>query len=111
MRPSDAAADVRQLLTSRHDAICHACRAHHVRRLELFGSASQVAFAPESSDIDFLVEFQPLEPGEHADSYFGLLEALEELLGYRVDLVETQAVGNPFFVAAIEATREVLYAA
>ena len=33
------------------------CRRHHVRRLEVFGSAAVGDFDPENSDIDFLVNF------------------------------------------------------
>src|SRR5262249_50352650 len=49
------------------------CRSHHVSRLELFGSAVSGEFDDASSDLDFLVEFQPLGPGDRADAYFGLL--------------------------------------
>jgi hypothetical protein len=82
-----------------------------VRRLELFGSAAREDFDPSSSDMDFLVEFQEVPPGKHADCYFGLLEALESLFGRPVDLAETKAIRNPYFLAAIEKTRTVLYAA
>ena len=36
------------------------CRAHHVRRLDLFGSAAAGRFQSERSDLDFLVDFHPL---------------------------------------------------
>ena len=38
------------------------CRRFHVRRLDLFGSAARGDFDPESSDIDFLVEFDRAAP-------------------------------------------------
>jgi predicted nucleotidyltransferase len=82
-----------------------------VRRLELFGSAAGDRFDPNGSDVDFLVEFQPLADGEHADAYFGLLAALQLLLARPVDLVMTRAIRNPYFLEAIEPTRTLVYAA
>lgn len=83
---------------------------YSVRQLELFGSAAEGRFEPESSDLDFLVEFLPMPATRHADCYFGLLEALQELFGCGVDLLETPRLSNPFFLDAIQATRTVLYA-
>ena len=88
------------------------CDKHRVLKLELFGSAaSGEDFDPETSDLDFLVEFQPMSPGEHADAYFGLLENLQDLFQCRIDLVEIKAVSNPYFLESIERTRRVVYAA
>lgn len=56
------------------------CCRRQVKRIELFGSATRDDFDPEHSDLDFLVTFKTLAPGQHADSYFGLLEDLEALL-------------------------------
>ena len=87
------------------------CQRYRVQRLELFGSAVSEQFDPERSDVDFLVQFQPLVPAEHADSYFGLKGALETLFQREVDLVELPAIRNPYFLQAIAPTRVVLYAA
>jgi hypothetical protein len=91
--------------------IADLCRRYQVRRLELFGSAAEDRFDPERSDVDFLVEFEPLADGEHADTYFGLLEALQALFSRHVDLVMVRAIRNPYFLEAIEPTRTLLYAA
>ncbi len=88
------------------------CRTHRVRRLELFGSAAQGKFDPLQSDLDFLVVFEPLSPAAHADSYFGLLAALQDLFQREVDLVEAEAITNPYFKRAlVSSVRQVLYAA
>jgi uncharacterized protein len=88
------------------------CQRYRVQRLELFGSAATVdAFDPQTSDLDFLVEFQPLRPGEHADAYFGLLEELETLFRRPVDLVMTRAIKNRYFLERVNQSRTVLYAA
>lgn len=99
------------LVASNKERIAALCREFHVRRLELFGSAVGDQFDPETSDIDFLVEFLPLRQGQWADAYFGLLEGLEALFGRHVDLVMVRAVQNRYFLEAIEEQREVLYAA
>jgi predicted nucleotidyltransferase len=98
-------------ITSHQDQIAELCRRYRVRRLELFGSAVGGNFDPQDSDLDFLVEFQPLDEGQHADAYFGLRESLEALLSRPVDLVMTRAIRNRYFLEAIEPTRTVLYAA
>jgi hypothetical protein len=87
------------------------CRRHHVRRLELFGSAATGVFEPATSDLDFLVEFEDLEPPAYADAYFGLQESLSALYRRPVDLVIPAAVHNPYFLHSIERSRELLYAA
>lgn len=87
------------------------CRRHRVLRLSLFGSATRDDFDPQRSDFDFLVDFEDLPPGEHADSYFGLLQALESLLGRPVDLVESSTLRNPYLRREIEATQVLVHAA
>jgi predicted nucleotidyltransferase len=88
------------------------CVKYRVSKLEIIGSAlTGDKFNPEKSDIDFLVEFQPLKEGEYANTYFGLLEALESLLNKHVDLVMIRAIKNPYFLEAINKSRKVLYAA
>lgn len=87
------------------------CRRYHVARLEVFGSAADGNFDPACSDVDFLVEFQPLEPGPLADAYFGLLAELEEMFQRKVDLVTLKAIRNPHFLRGVNETRRPLYAA
>jgi len=99
------------LIQQNRDALNRLCHRYCVRRLELFGSAGKGHFDAETSDLDFLVEYLPLERGEHANCYFGLLEALENLFGRHVDLVMTRAIKNRYFLEAVNQTRQVLYAA
>ncbi|MCS7069280.1 MAG: nucleotidyltransferase domain-containing protein [Meiothermus sp.] len=84
-------------------------RQHRVKRLELFGSAARGE--PIPSDYDFLVEFEPMEPLEHGRAYFRLLESLEQTLGASVDLVELEAIHNPYFLESIASERLLVYAA
>lgn len=99
------------LIESRARELRALCERHWVRRLSLFGSALREDFDPESSDLDFVVEFQPMTSQEHAEAYFEFIEALEELFGRRVDLVEAGVVRNPYLRREIEAGQETLYGA
>ena len=87
------------------------CRRFHVRRLEVFGSAARGDFDPQRSDMDFLVEFEADARAGTLDTYFGLKEALEALLGRPVDLVMPGAIENPYLKRSIEESRETVYAA
>jgi len=87
------------------------CRAYHVHRLELFGSAAAAdRFDADTSDLDFLVEFQRTSEMNPADQYFGLLEALKALFDRDVDLVTVRSLRNPYFIQSVNATREAVYA-
>ena len=76
-----------------------------------FGSAASDDFDWARSDLDFLVEFQPLPSGAYADAFFGLKESLEQLFGRPVDLVADAAIRNPYFRETVDRTRALLYAA
>jgi predicted nucleotidyltransferase len=87
------------------------CKNRGVRRLALFGSAATDSFDRSSSDLDLVVEFNPMSPVQHADNYFGLMEDLQKLFHVSVDLVELAPIRNPFFRQAVAETEEVLYEA
>ncbi len=93
------------------DAIADACRRHHVARLDVFGSVLRSDYRPGESDIDLLVEFQPLDPASLYKAYFALLNDLRIGLTSRVDLVMADAVRNPYIKQTIEASRQQIYAA
>lgn len=87
------------------------CQRYHLRKLEMFGSAASGEFDPETSDIDFLVMFEELEPGVYADAYLGFYESLTALFDRRIVLVSATAITNPYFLESIRRNRETLYAA
>ena len=99
------------LIEEHRSELARLCRRYHVLRLSLFGSAARDDFEPEHSDYDFLVDFEALPPGQYADAYFGLLEALGQLLGRPVDLVVASAIKNPYFRESVELTKASVYAA
>ncbi|MSQ14624.1 MAG: hypothetical protein EXR50_02000 [Dehalococcoidia bacterium] len=98
------------IIESHKEEISALCRRFYVRRLEVFGSAVRDDFDPAHSDVDLLVELDPVAP-KSFDLYFGFKEAMEALLGRPVDLVQVGAVKNPYLRAAIEASKQVVYAA
>lgn len=99
-------------LNDRREDLNDLCRRFGVRCLEVFGSAlAEATFDPQRSDIDFLVEFEPMEPVRHAKSYFGLLAALQDLFARPIDLVESGAVKNPYLRESIDKARYQIYAA
>ena len=93
------------------DAIAAACKRHHVARLHAFGSVLRSDYRPGESDIDLLVEFQPLEAASLYKAYFALLNDLRQELTSQVDLVMAEAVNNPYVKQSIEASKEEIYAA
>jgi uncharacterized protein len=92
-------------------SIGQVCSKHGIARLEVFGSAARaVDFVENSSDADFLVEFLPnTQPG--LSEFFGAKADLEKILGRAVDLVQAKAVRNPYVMASINKSRELVYAA
>ena len=98
------------VLTPHVTEIPELCRRYGVARLELFGSATTDAFDPERSDLDFLVDFDE-SPANLFHRYFGLKESLEALYERRIDLVMITALQNPYFIASVNKTRQVVYAA
>lgn len=97
-------------LSEKLDQIESLCIRHGVAVLESFGSACKGNYIPGQSDLDFLVRFEPCTPEEHAERYFGLLADLQDMFQCDIDLVETKAIRNPFFLKSIEASRTILYA-
>ena len=69
------------------------CRLHGVRKLKVFRSVLRPDFDPQRSDVDVLVEFEPQVADSFAN-FLDLKEALEGLLGRRVDVVELGAIRN-----------------
>ncbi len=99
-------------IASRRAALIDICRRYDVAQLEVFGSAAREGdFDPDRSDADFLVTFKADSGLSPLEQFFGLAESLRELLGRPVDLVEAKAVRNPYILAAISRSRELVYAA
>lgn len=86
------------------------CQVHGVLRLDAFGSVIRDDFN-EDSDLDFLVTFSRGDGVNAFNQYFEFKEALEALLGRKVDLVSAKAIRNRYLKQEVEQAREPLYAA
>jgi predicted nucleotidyltransferase len=99
-------------LVAHRDAIAALCRRYGVERLEVFGSAADGRFEAARSDIDFIVRLsKELAPGQGSlgRRFVALAEALEALLGRKVDLMPDKPIANPFLRRSVEASRTVFY--
>lgn len=85
------------------------CQKWKVKELSLFGSVLRDDFSPDS-DIDVLVTFLPDAPWSMWD-LMDMREQLQLLFGRAVDLVEKDALRNPFRRHEILQNHKVVYAA
>jgi len=85
------------------------CRRWQISEFSLFGSVLREDFHADS-DVDVLVSFRPQATWSLWDMA-EMQEELEQLFGRSVDLVEKDALRNPFRRHSILNTREVFYAA
>ncbi|MEX0774620.1 MAG: nucleotidyltransferase domain-containing protein [Phycisphaeraceae bacterium] len=100
------------VIESHREQLIQLCRKHHVRRLELVGSAAREEdFDPQCSDLDFIVEFEEFPRKGWNDPYFLLQDDLRELFQRRVDLMEQEGIRNPYVRRTIDQDRRLVYAA
>jgi len=85
------------------------CRKWKVKELSLFGSILRDDFGPDS-DIDVLVVFQ-VDASWSMWDLMDMKAELEDFFGRSVDLVEKEALRNPWRKRQILSTYEVVYAA
>lgn len=90
--------------------IAAACRRHGAVKAALVGSATQPDASVTPVDLDVLVHFGPAAVG-YAERYFGLLAELERIMGMPVEVIEEDALTNPYLRDEFAATQVVLYEA
>lgn len=106
-----AAFNALEMLKGKQDEICLLCKKHRVMSFGVFGSAATGHFN-ETSDLDFLVDFDPaLTATQKAAAFFGLKEELESMFSRPVDLVTVSSLTNPYFRDSVLEERHSLYAA
>lgn len=91
-----------------HDKLTDFCRRWQVRELALCGSILHDDFG-DDSDVDLLVTFAPEAPWTLWD-WPDMLSELKVIFGRDVDLIEKEAVTNPFRRKHIMDNHEVVYA-
>lgn len=90
------------------DTIVSLCKLHKVKELYIFGSVLTPKFS-NSSDVDFLIQFDNIDILEYADNFFDFKEKLEKLLGREIDLLENQAIRNPIFRKVLDRDKQLVY--
>ena len=84
------------------------CDRQHIQTLFAFGSVCGERFN-ETSDIDLLVSFKPLDYGDYADNYFQTADMFEKIFKRPVDLVTDKSLKNPYFIKSVNRTKVLLY--
>jgi uncharacterized protein len=96
------------LLDQNIDRIKILCAKHKVSTLFVFGSVLTDKFN-NTSDVDFLVDFDGVDLYDYADNYFDLKTSLENVLNRNVDLLEDKALRNPYLRQSIDSTKMLIY--
>ena len=97
-----------KVLAAYQDQISALCARHKVDHLYAFGSVLTSEFNA-LSDIDLIVHFKPIDVREYADNYFDLKFALQNIFQRPVDLLEAQAIKNPYFKEAVDKEKQLVY--
>jgi predicted nucleotidyltransferase len=79
-----------------------------VKNFSVFGSVLTDKFS-QSSDIDFIVDFEEKDPIKYTDLYFKLKDKLEKILNRQIDLIEERAIKNSFFRNEINQSKVLIY--
>ena len=95
------------LIESNIDTLIDLCKQHKVKELYIFGSILTSGFN-DTSDIDFLVQFENIDLLEYADNYFDLKEKFETLFDREIDLLENQAIRNPIFRKVLDREKKII---
>jgi len=90
------------------DQINELCASHKVKSLYAFGSVLTSDF-DNNSDIDLIVDFKDVDVNDYADNYFDLKFSLQDIFKRPIDLLEEQAIKNPYFKQVVNQTKELVY--
>ena len=85
------------------------CRRWKIVEFALFGSVLRDDFKPDS-DVDVLLSFEE-NAGWSLYDIVNMKDELKTVFGREVDLVEKEAIRNPYRRRTLLADKEVLYAA
>lgn len=56
-----------------------------------------------------IVDFEEIDMKDYVDNYFDLKFSLQEIFKRSVDLLEEQAIKNPYFKQELNLTKELVY--
>ena len=88
--------------------ISNLCKLHRVKTLYAFGSVLTPNFNT-NSDIDLIVDFKEIDVKDYADNYFDFKFSLQDILNRPVDLLEEQAIKNPYFKEELNKKKVIVY--
>lgn len=98
------------LLQTKLGPLRQLCDLYGVEKLELFGSAARGEFDPARSDLDFIVQMKGRREPGYARRFCEFADALEALVGRRVDLLTELMIKKPTFRSEVEKDRVILVA-
>jgi predicted nucleotidyltransferase len=84
------------------------CRQYNVKTLHAFGSILTERFGNDS-DVDLIVAFNDIPVEDYADNYFNFKFSLQDVFNRPVDLLEEQAIKNPYFRQNIDRNKQMIY--
>ncbi len=99
-----------RIIIDKIDDLIKLCNLYGVKTMFAFGSVCTDQFN-ENSDIDILISFDTLTVEQYTDNYFELHYKLEELFKREIDLLTDQSLSNPYFIQAVEQSKQLIYAA
>ena len=84
------------------------CSNYNVKQLYAFGSVLTSEFNSES-DVDLVVDFDPIDTALYADNYYDFKFSLQNILNRPIDLLEEKAIKNPYFRQTLNQQRQLIY--
>jgi len=99
---------IMDIIKQHSEQIRKLCSKHKVEQMFVFGSVLTKDFG-ESSDIDFLVKFGKIDLYDYFENLLNLKENLEKLLRRKVDILEMQALKNPYLKKSIDNNKLLIY--
>jgi uncharacterized protein len=97
------------IIGARYAQLIQLCEQYRVEKLYVFGSVITERFNPLTSDIDLIVELQPMSPTEYGGALINLGIDLETLFERKVDLLSDQPIKNIIFKRVVERTKQLIY--
>jgi predicted nucleotidyltransferase len=88
--------------------ITRLCERYNVKTLYAFGSVLTDKFSKDS-DIDLIVDFHAIPVEDYADNYYDFKFSLQDVFKRSVDLLEEQAIRNPYFRQSINQKKQLVY--
>jgi hypothetical protein len=99
-----------QLIKDKLEYLKKLCQDYDLKTMYIFGSICTNQFN-DDSDIDLLNSFKEISIEKYTDNYFYLHYKLEALFNRKIDLLTENSLSNPYFLAEIEETKQLLFAA